>query len=82
MYTFYILHSTQLNKHYIGFTGDLIEDRLRKHLSDHSGFTSKAKDWLVVHVEHFQLKSDAARREKEVKAWKSATKIRALYSLD
>jgi len=44
----YILHSKSLDKYYIGHTTEPIEERLRKHLADHSGFTSKAKDWKVI----------------------------------
>jgi putative endonuclease len=43
MFYFYILHSTQLDKFYIGHTTENLQERLRKHLSTHSGFTSKAK---------------------------------------
>jgi putative endonuclease len=45
MATFYILHSDQLDKFYIGATDADLTERLRKHLSDHKGFTGKAKDW-------------------------------------
>jgi putative endonuclease len=38
------LKSLSLGKFYIGHTGDDINERLRRHLSDHKGFTSSAKD--------------------------------------
>ena len=41
----YILFSETLNKYYVGSTVGLIEERLKKHLSDHMGYTGKAKDW-------------------------------------
>lgn len=37
--------------YYIGHTSEAIEERLRKHLSNHGGFTAKAKE-VVLHVEH------------------------------
>ena len=53
MYTFYILYSKIKSHYYIGFTGDKFEERLRKHNSDHKGFTGKAGDWIIVYSEIF-----------------------------
>ena len=78
MYTTYILHSKELDKYYIGHTGDEMAVRLRKHLSNHDGFTSKAKDWEIAYVEQFASKSEAYRRERELKAWKSKSRIQRL----
>jgi putative endonuclease len=75
---FYILHSAKLNKFYIGHTADALEERLRRHLSEHSGFTSKAKDWNVIYTEEYPDKSQAYQRELEVKSWKSKKRIKAL----
>lgn len=80
MFYFYILYSKTLDKFYIGHTSEALEERLRKHLSNHSGFTSKAKDWAVVHYELFEDKSTAYRRELEVKKWKSKTRVQKLIS--
>src|SRR5690606_22222270 len=78
--TFYILHSTILDKFYIGHTTEPMEERLRKHLSSHSGFTSKAKDWKVVYTEPLPTKEDAYRREFAVKNWKCKTRILRLIA--
>ena len=51
----YILYSRYLGNYYIGSTSD-VENRLKKHLSNHKGYTSKAKDWIVVYKEEFQTK--------------------------
>jgi len=67
----YILFSTSLDKYYIGCTSSSLEERLRRHLSDHHGFTAKAKDWRIVYSEHFPDKALALKREKEIKSWKS-----------
>ena len=77
-YTVYILHSQTLNKFYIGHTSDLIEERVRRHLTDHDGFTSKAKDWKLVYQEIFSEKSSAGKQESEIKSWKSSIRIKAL----
>lgn len=50
MFKVYILYSASLNKFYIGFTESSVEERLRKHLSNHSGFTGKAKDWTIAYT--------------------------------
>ncbi|WP_454046598.1 GIY-YIG nuclease family protein [Chryseobacterium sp. Marseille-Q8038] len=78
MYFCYILHSKTLDKFYIGHSSESLQERLRKHLSDHKGFTSKAKDWVIVHFETFDSKSHAYKREREIKAWKSKSKIQKL----
>lgn len=76
--TFYILYSSVLNKFYIGHTCEPIEERLRKHLSSHRGFTSKAKDWKLVYTEQHLNKSIAYQRELAVKSWKSRIRIENL----
>ena len=47
----YILYSTSIDSYYIGVSGD-IEKRLKKHLSNHKGYTSRAKDWEVKYTEN------------------------------
>ncbi|MEJ7643429.1 MAG: GIY-YIG nuclease family protein [Chryseolinea sp.] len=77
---FYILHSAAAHKFYFGHTTELIETRLRKHNTNHGGFTSKFQDWKLVHVEPFETKKEAYARERQVKAWKSKIKIEFLIS--
>ena len=78
MYTVYILYSVSANKFYIGFTGDPVEMRLRKHLAIHKGFTAKQLDWKIVYTEIHNSKQNAMRREKEIKNWKSRKMIEKL----
>jgi putative endonuclease len=77
---FYILYSNSLNQYYIGHTSGSLEVRLRKHLSNHSGFTGKAKDWIIVYFEEFETKSLANKRELEVKKWKSRISVEKMIS--
>ena len=74
-YSVYILYSAHLDKFYVGHTGNDIQERLRQHLCNHKGFTAKAKDWIIVHQEHYSSKTDAYRRELEIKGWKSKPMI-------
>jgi putative endonuclease len=78
MAIFYILYSAGLNKYYIGATDSELQERIKKHLSDHRGFTAKAKDWKVVYFEDFPDFIAAHRREIEVKKWKSRRLIENL----
>ena len=62
----------------MGFTGDLIEERIRKHNSNHKGYTGNMGDWELVYSEVFTEKSLAMKREKEIKKWKSRKSIEKL----
>ena len=44
-----------------------LDERLSRHLCEHGGFTSKAKDWKVVHFENYQEKSEAIKKELHIK---------------
>ncbi len=82
MWLFYILYSKTKNTYYIGFTGDSIEERLRRHNSQHKGFTGSVSDWAVKYKESFGSKNEAQSREQQVKKWKSRKKIEALIGLE
>ena len=76
---FYILFSKLLNKYYTGHSAN-IQERLRKHNSNHKGFTGKANDWKVVYIEIFASKTEAYDRERQIKAWKNRIRIESLVS--
>lgn len=76
---FYIIFSPSTDKYYIGHTSDL-DERLRKHNSNHKGFTGKADDWQFVYTENFSSKTEAYQRERQIKAWKSREKIKSLIA--
>ena len=78
--TFYILFSDLANKFYVGHTTEPIEIRTKKHTSNHKGFTAKFKDWRLVYSECFVSKQLAYAREREVKAWKSRSRIEKLIA--
>ena len=75
----YILFSKSLDK-FIGYTSGTMDLRLRRHLTNHHGFTAKAKDWTVVYTELHKDKISALKREKEIKNWKSRIKIEYLIN--
>jgi putative endonuclease len=78
MCIFYIFYSQTKDKFYVGHTCDTIEERIRKHNTNHKGFTGGIGDWLLVYTEAFNDKSEAYKRELEVKAWKSRKRIAQL----
>jgi putative endonuclease len=80
MCTFYILYSKTKDKYYVGHTCDTIEERIRKHNTNHKGFTGGIGDWGLAYSETFDNKEYAFKREREVKAWKSRTRVIKLIS--
>ena len=71
----YILYSQAADKYYVGYTSGEMNERLRKHNSNHKGFTGPYNDWVVAYTELFESKKEAMEREKQIKGWKSRTKI-------
>ena len=63
----YILHSAYLNRFYIGSTTLTPEERLNYHLSNHKGFTSKSKDWLIVFQFESKTKAESLLLERKIK---------------
>jgi putative endonuclease len=80
MYVVYILYSKEADRFYIGHTGEDLDERIRKHLSNHKGFTSHFKDWTLMYQEIYQTKAEAYSRECEVKKWKSKSRIKKLIA--
>ena len=74
----YILFSATKICYYVGFTGDDLNERIRKHNSNHKGFTGGIGDWELKYSECFQTKIEAANREKQIKNWKSRLLIEKL----
>ena len=75
---FYILYSRRSNRFYVGHTTESLGIRLAKHNSNHGGYTGKSKDWAIVYSEKYDSKLIAYRREREVKSWKSRSRIEKL----
>ena len=74
----YILFSEKKNKYYTGSTSDNLLERLRKHNSNHKGFTGGLGDWKIVYTESSSTLSEARIRELQIKKWKSRKKIEEL----
>ena len=74
----YLLYSESLDKFYIGHTALDPTERLQKHLSNHDGFTAKAKDWKIVFTKEFETKALAYAEERRLKKLKSKTTLKKL----
>lgn len=79
MHTVYILHSSKLNRFYIGYTTNL-DLRLDFHLNDTQArkFTYKADDWTLFFSLACTSKNQALAIEKHIKAMKSKVYIENL----
>ena len=74
----YILYSHKKDRYYIGSTSDEISERLRRHNSNHKGFTGGVGDWQLCYHEEFETITEARYREKQFKKWKSRLRIEEL----
>ena len=66
----YILFSESANRFYIGATQDIAQ-RLQRHNTGASKSTKSGRPWVVVHTEEFLSKSEALKREIQIKKKKS-----------
>ena len=62
---------------YVGHTENL-EQRVTFHNTGQSHYTARKGPWKIVYSEEFPTRSEATKRESEIKRWKSAVKIREL----
>ncbi|MFA5833253.1 MAG: GIY-YIG nuclease family protein [Bacteroidota bacterium] len=81
MYLVYILQSLKSGKYYVGHTDDL-PYRFTQHNNGYSKSTKSGIPWKIVHTEPFSTRSDAMKREHEIKSKKSRTYIEKLMRDD
>ena len=77
MYYVYIIENPS-GRFYTGQT-DNIERRIQQHNDPEEGnhkYTHKSGPWCLVHLEQYETRSEAMRREKFIKSRKSAQWIR------
>jgi len=74
----YLLASRREGTLYVGVTSDLL-NRVAQHKSDlHPGFTSEHRVHRLVWFERHEVMVSAIRREKAIKEWRRAWKIRLI----
>lgn len=70
MYYVYILYSKSLDRFYTGQSGD-VGDRFIRHNQGRSKSTKGGRPGRLVYAEQFETRSQAVRREQEIKDKKS-----------
>jgi len=79
MYYVYILQSTKSGDIYIGSTNNL-KIRFKLHNSGKVKSTKGYKPWILVYYEAYKAKSDATKRERELK--QHVAKLKLLKQLE
>ena len=75
----YILYSQTIDQYYVGYSEDL-ENRIFRHNNSGSKSTKKSNDWKLIYTESFDSKSEAVKRELEIKKKKSRKYIEWLIA--
>ncbi|MFQ6676286.1 MAG: GIY-YIG nuclease family protein [Fidelibacterota bacterium] len=75
MYFTYVLYSDAFDRLYIGHTDDLTI-RLEKHNRGRVTSTKAYVPWRLIHHEEFGSRSEAMRRERELKSFRGRRFIR------
>ncbi|OQP52116.1 endonuclease [Niastella yeongjuensis] len=80
MFTVYVLYSIHFDKIYIGYSSDLA-DRFKSHNElATKGWTIKFRPWSILHTEDFVSKSEAMKRELQLKSAAGRRFIRELVT--
>ncbi len=77
MYYLYILKSEVGNKIYIGSTSN-IKRRLHEHNKGGTQSTRRFKPWYLLYSEEYKTKTEAIKRERQLKKWKNRQRIEKL----
>jgi putative endonuclease len=79
MFYVYILQSLKDGSSYVGQTNN-VPNRLERHNSWRQSATRSKVPWELVYTEPFDTRSQAVRRELEIKSWKSHRAIKELLN--
>jgi len=74
----YVLYSEKFDETYTGFTANLLERFKSHNYLAKSGYTIKFRPWKVIHVEFFNEKKDAMKREQFLKTGQGRLFIKSL----
>jgi putative endonuclease len=79
MYTVYILYSDRFSRYYTGHSHDYLS-RLQDHNRGKVKSTKAYIPWRVIHKEDFETKSEAFRREMQIKSFKTGEAFFRLFN--
>lgn len=68
MFHVYVLKSISFDKIYIGFTSNLEARIIAHNHPKNKGWTKSFMPWRLIYSERYSLKSDALKREKQLKS--------------
>jgi len=74
----YVLYSSKYDQIYIGQTDDL-KDRLERHNTGKSRYTKRYIPWELIYFEEYETRSEAMKREKELKTHRGRDYIRKTF---
>ena len=80
MHKVYIIQSLKNRRYYIGHTEN-IEKRLKRHNDGLVKSTKSFRPWRLIYTEDYCLRSEAYRRELEIKSYKGGIKFKKLLGL-
>jgi putative endonuclease len=78
-YYLYILQSETTNRYYIGQTVD-VAARVIYHNANYSLSLKNRGPWTLIYTEKYASRSEAVRRERQIKSWKDRRMIAKLLS--
>ena len=77
----YVLRSQSTGRFYVGHTENLA-NRISEHNNNRTASIKNRGPWEIFYSEEFATRSEASRREREIKGMKSRSYIEALASAD
>jgi len=78
MFTVYALYSESHNKIYLGITSN-IDERFKSHNElGKKGWTKNYRPWIIIYKQEYEEKSQALKREKQLKTSAGRLFIRSL----
>jgi putative endonuclease len=78
MFVVYVLYSPAFKKTYTGYTADLQKRLLSHNQLATKGFTIKFRPWVLIYSQPFETKTQAIKKEKELKMGKGRALIQNL----
>ena len=81
IYTVYAIYSESLDLIYVGQTNN-IEKRLSDHKNGYSKYTSRTNDWKIIYSEIKESRSEALKREKQLKSSRGRAFLRERLNLN
>ena len=79
MFYVYLLRSSKTGRRYVG-SCENVDDRLRRHNAGHSKATRHGIPWILVHIESFSNRTEAAKKERYYKSGRGRDELNRLDS--